>query len=164
MLRLRSIAVAIALAFVATIGCDDPVLKQREQSLGADPGKYPEGPLHRAGQPCTWCHNDDGSADPLDLAGTVYARRSSSEPLEGVTVRVFDAQGRTATRQTNAAGNFYFDQGELSLDFPLFVEVEYQGEVTAMQTPIRRQRSCAACHRDPTSPDRVGHIYLWETE
>jgi hypothetical protein len=149
---------------VAATGCEDPVLREREKSLGPDTGAYPEGPYHRAGDPCTWCHTEGGSADPLDLAGTVYARKRSKEPLEGVVVRLFDRAGRQATLRSNLAGNFFFEQEELPLSFPLWVQLEYEGEVTAMQTPIRRERSCAACHRDPASPSSVGHVFLSEQE
>lgn len=149
----------------AIAGCDDPVLEQRRESLGPDTGNYEEGPYHRAGTPCTWCHAPGGSAEPnFDLAGTVYAHKNTTEALEGVVVRLFDSAGRQTTLTSNLAGNFFFDEDDLSLEFPLWVQLEYQGEVTAMQTPIRRERSCGACHRDPAGPGTVGHIYLWEQE
>jgi hypothetical protein len=153
-----------ALSMLA-LACEDPVLREHEQSLGPDTGGYPEGPYHRAGTPCTWCHAEGGSASPhFDLAGTVYSRAGSQQALAGVNVHVFDESGRQATLQSNEAGNFFLGNGDLELDFPLWVKLEYQGEVTAMQTPIRRERSCAACHLDPAGASSAGHVYLWEKE
>ena len=157
----------LLLAAVASFAgaCNEPVLRDRAESLGPDPGHYEEGPLHRAGHPCTWCHAQGGSASPyFDLAGTVYAYRDSNEPLAGVTVRLFDNAGRQATLGSNQAGNFFFGEDDLKLDFPLWVQLEYQGEVTAMQTPIFRERSCAACHLDPAGTSSAGRIYLWESK
>jgi hypothetical protein len=145
--------------------CDDPVLKARAESLGPDEGPYEEGPKHRAGDPCTWCHTEGGSAEPaFDLAGTIYARKDSAEPLPGVQVRLFDASGRQLTLESNQAGNFFVEDGELSLEFPLWVKLEQAGEVTAMQTPIFRERSCAACHLEPRSPKSAGRVYFVEDE
>jgi len=153
----------LALLALSCTACRDPVLEERANSLGPDPGPYEEGPLHRAGFPCTWCHAAGGRTGPhFDLAGTVYARPSSNEALQGVQVHLFDSTGKQQTLVSNEVGNFFFVEGDLTLDFPLWVKLEYQGEVTAMQTPIYRETSCATCHRDPTSPSTVGRVYLWE--
>jgi hypothetical protein len=156
---------ALAAFAMLLFACEDPVLEARAKSLGPDKGPYEEGPYHRAGDPCTWCHTEGGSADSsFDLAGTVYARRDSTEPLPAVQVRLFDANGGQLTLESNQAGNFFVPDGELSLEFPMWVKLEYQGEVTAMQTPIRRERSCAACHMDPRSPTSAGRVYFVEDE
>lgn len=152
----------ILAASVLLLSCEDPVREQRAESLGPDEGPYEEGPLHRAGDPCTWCHSKGGEDPHFDLAGTVYARRDSKDALGGVKVRLFDEQGHEQTLVSNEVGNFFFSEGDLALKFPIWVKLEYQGEVTAMQTPIQRERSCAACHRHSTSPSSPGHIYLWE--
>lgn len=159
MKRLLSIC---ALAGVLT-ACEDPVLTERARSLGPDPGPYEEGPNHRAGFPCTWCHQKGSLSRPyFDLGGTVYARASSDEPLPGARVVLFDRHGKNQTLVSNQVGNFFLEEGALELEFPLWVKLEYQGEVTAMQTPIFRERSCAACHMDPANSKRAGRVYLWE--
>jgi hypothetical protein len=94
----------------------------------------------------------------------VYARRESAEPLPGVQVRLFDASGNQRTLESNLAGNFFIGDGELGLDFPIWVKLEHDGEVTAMQTPIRRERSCAACHLEPIGPGSAGRVYFVENE
>ena len=155
--------VAFAVLLPLTIACDDPVLEQRASSLGPDTGSYPEGPYHRAGDPCTWCHAEGGQAEShFDLAGTVYARADSAEPLAGVTVRLFDRGGRQLTLESNQAGNFFVDDGQLALEFPLWVRLEYQGETTSMQTPIFREPSCAACHLEPRSAESAGQVFFEE--
>lgn len=157
--------VVFAASLVLVVACNDPVLEERRKSLGPDNGPYEEGPLHRAGDPCTWCHSDRGSTDPsFDLAGTVYARRDSTEALAGVQIRLFDSSGSQLTLESNQAGNFFVPDGELALEFPLWVKLEQNGEVTAMQTPIFRERSCAACHLDPASAGSVGHVFFVEDE
>lgn len=155
---------ATGLLLVLACGaCEDPVLEQKADSLGPDPGPYEEGPLHRAGFPCNWCHDEHGGREPhFDLAGTVYERRDSAQGLGGVQVHLFDQSGHQQTLISNQAGNFFFVKGDLALDFPLWVKLEYQGEVTAMQTPILRERSCAACHLEPASSSTVGRIFLRE--
>jgi hypothetical protein len=92
----------------------------------------------------------------------VYARPGSNEALGGVQVHLFDQTGKQQTLVSNEVGTFFFVEGDLTLDFPLWVKLEYQGEVIAMKTPIFREASCAACHLDPASPSTVGHVYLWE--
>jgi hypothetical protein len=157
----RSLVVT-ALAWLA-VGCKDPMLTERAESLGPDRGTYEIGPNHRAGFPCTWCHAKGSIAEPrFDLGGTVYSRADSDEALQGVRVRLFDRHGKEQTLESNQAGNFYFAEDELALEFPLWVKLEYGDEVTAMQTPIFRERSCAGCHLDPASPTSAGRVYLYE--
>jgi hypothetical protein len=156
----KRLLVLVALSFWAS-ACNDPVQVDRAESLGPDLGSYEEGPYHRAGQPCTWCHAKGSTASPhFDLAGTVYAHAESGETLSGVRIHLFDKAGRRVTLQSNLAGNFFIAEGDLPLEFPLWVKLEYQGKVTAMQTPIFREPSCAACHLEPASPTSAGRVYL----
>ncbi|MCA9592916.1 MAG: hypothetical protein KC776_06380 [Myxococcales bacterium] len=154
----------VPLALLLVFGCEDPVARDRGASLGPDRGGYEAGPLHRAGDPCTWCHTKGGTAHPhFDLAGTVYPNKDSSFGLEGVTVRLFDSAGRQQTVGSNFTGNFFLDEGALALSFPLWVKVEYQGQVAVMKTPIFRERSCSACHRRTQSSSSVGPVTLEES-
>jgi len=143
--------------------CEDPVLRAKAESLGPDQGPYEEGPLHRAGDPCNWCHAKGGVAHPyFDIAGTIYTRKSSPEALPGALIHLFDRKGKQVTLQSNGTGNFFMGEGELSLDFPLWVAVERDGKTTKMIAPIFRERSCSACHLDPASSTSAGRVYLWE--
>lgn len=143
------------------LGCDDPALQAKADALGPDPGPYEEGPLHRAGFPCTYCHAKGGKTGPhFDLAGTIYSEHDSTEGRAGVTVRLFDRNGRQQTAKTNEVGTFFFEEGELELEFPLWVRVEDGERTRQMETPIHRERSCAACHRNPAGPSRRWQVYL----
>ncbi|MBI3203700.1 MAG: hypothetical protein HYZ29_19330 [Myxococcales bacterium] len=151
----------LALAALFASGCRDPMLEAKADALGPDPGPYEEGEKHRAGFPCTHCHVSGGRASPhFDLAGTVYADKDAARGLEGVTVRLFDASGRQQTKATNEVGTFFFEEGELELDFPLWVRIELGDEVRSMQNPIFRERSCATCHRNPAGPSRRWQVHL----
>ena len=143
-------------------GCTDPVAEQRVDSLGPEPGTYPQGPNHRPGQPCTWCHGEGGGEEPFDLAGTVFLRTGSKQPAPAVRVRIFDRQGREHSKLTSESGNFFFAEGELELDYPLWVKIEGGGQVRSMRTPIYRESSCAGCHGESASPSSAGVVYLEE--
>lgn len=157
----RCCSLALLTALLAS-GCEDPTSAARIESLGPEPGDYPVGPSHRPGQPCTWCHSEGGNAEPFDLAGTIFLRPGSRAPATSVRVRLFGPDGKQRSALTNDAGNFFFRRGELGLSHPLWVKLEGQGQLRAMQTPLRRERSCAGCHRDPAGPSSAGHIYLLE--
>lgn len=150
----------VSLALCAS-ACRDPALDAKAEALGPDYGPYEEGPLHRAGFPCTYCHAKGGKTGPhFDLAGTVYEKKDSPDGLPGVTVRLFDAKGRQQTVGTNEVGTFFLEEDELELEFPLWVRLEYGDEKRCMKTPIHRERSCAACHFDPAGPSRTFRVYL----
>jgi hypothetical protein len=160
----RRALAATALLF-GLAGCTDPTLEAQADALGPEPGPYEEGPLHRAGQPCTVCHAKGGRGEPrFDLAGTVYELPESKEGLPGVTVRLFDGQGRQQSLTTNSVGSFFLEEGELELEFPLWVRLEHGETTVTMTTPIWRERSCATCHRNPASPNRRWQVYLREDE
>ncbi len=78
------------------------------------------------------------------------------------------AAGRQAHRRlhvgTNEVGTFFLEEGALELEFPLWVRLEYGDERRCMKTPIRRERSCAACHFDPAGPSRTFRVYLRDDE
>jgi hypothetical protein len=154
----------LLLSVTALCGCRDPVAEARIDSLGPEPGPYEEGPDHRPGQPCTWCHGPGGEDPIMDLAGTVFLRPGSTEPARSVVVRLFDSAGHTRSKVTGVSGNFHFEEGELGLNFPLWVRLESDGQARTMHTPIFRERACGACHGDPSSPTQAGHVFLLEDE
>lgn len=156
MRRLLSLLLLVAASF----GCTDPVWDERVKSLGPEPGPHPEGPLHRPGQPCTWCHRSGGEAEPaFALAGTAFVRASSPEPLVGATVHIFESSGRRVSLPTNAAGSFYLSS-DVKLDYPLWIRLEHGGVTRTMQSPIFRESSCAPCHLREAGPTSPGPIVL----
>lgn len=158
---IRRLIPIVSLVFAA--GCEDPTLQARAESLGPDPGPYEAGPLHRAGHPCTWCHAPGGKTGPyFDIAGTVYLHKGSAEAVAGARIHLFDQSGREQVLESNWVGNFFLNEGELTVSYPLWVKVEHQGKTIAMQTPILREKSCSACHLDPASPSSAGHVYVLE--
>jgi hypothetical protein len=153
--------VLVALLLVA---CEDPVHDDKVDALGPEPGPYPQGPLHRAGQPCTVCHGGKGPGDPtFDLAGTVFRTPNDRQGVVGAKVVLYDREGNTDAYFTNDVGTFIAEEGDLTLDFPLWVAIEADGKRVRMETPIFRETACGACHADPTSPSSVGHVYLEES-
>jgi hypothetical protein len=150
----------LVLALLA--GCRDAVHDDAVDALGPEPG-VEQGPLHRPGQPCTVCHGGDGPGSPtFDLAGTVFAFADSPEPLPGATVHLIDGAGRRSAAGTNAAGNFYWLEGKLPLEFPLWPSVEHCGRVVEMKTPIFRATACADCHRT-ASASGVAQVFFAQT-
>ncbi len=152
------------LALLLAVGCQDPVHDDKVSALGPEPGPYERGPLHRPGQPCTVCHGGKGpSHNAFDLAGTTFYSKNSLDPLAFATVVLYDADGNTEAYGTNDVGNFFIKEGELTLQYPLWVAIESSGVRVRMETPIFRARSCAQCHFDPVGTDSVGHVFLVDT-
>jgi hypothetical protein len=141
------------------LGCD-PVVDDAIAALGGEaPGTHP-GPLHRAGQPCLLCH--DGSlGDPpeFSVAGTVFLDTSDTTPARNAQVELKANDGTSLTLTTNAAGNFYVPATRWNPQYPLQVEVSFQGQSVPMLSRIGRDGSCASCHVDPAGPDSPGHVY-----
>jgi len=149
----------------------------REANLGPEQPGVPQGPTHRAGQPCLTCHSEqhDPGGEHFLLAGTVYRRAGDPEGLEGAEVVVADAAGRRFTARTNRVGTFFVREGgsgeptqrgdgELHVPFrptyPLRVKVVAGDVEQVMQGLIWREGSCAACHGGEPSASSNGWIYL----
>ncbi len=142
----------VAAALLAC-GCrNDPV----PQAIidGLPPDSSPNGPLHRAGQPCLACHDKYGGATEFAVGGTVYALDSTGKKLVGVPapnvrVNVLDSSpngGASLHACSNAAGNFFILASNWTdITFPLTPSA---GGLT-MQSLIGRDGSCATCHKLP---------------
>jgi hypothetical protein len=88
----------------------DPVESRLIDSLGGETPGVPKGPLHRPGQPCVACHQENGAADTVfSLAGTVYvdATTKPPKPLPDARIHFIDASGKTYDTGANCAGNFF---------------------------------------------------------
>ncbi|HEX7667009.1 MAG TPA: hypothetical protein VF407_20910 [Polyangiaceae bacterium] len=150
----------VALAAIA-IACGDPTHSNAVDALGDDPNGIPNGPTHRAGQPCLVCHGGSGPGSPqFAIAGTVYATESAKTPLVGGTVHLTDAQNGTLDVVTNEVGNFYVYASDYAPIFPLHVTVAKDGAEADMTTHIAREGSCNACHTADIGPRSPGRAYL----
>jgi hypothetical protein len=170
------------LALLAALaGCIGTSPEQDEaDALGPDPGRHDEGPLHRAGFPCTRCHGEQWwqTSPVFELAGTVYAGAGDREGVGGAEVVIEDAQGRELRALTNRAGNFFLvrdgsrpeQQGDgrfdvpYALAYPLRVRVRLDGQEQTMRGAIWRERSCAACHGGEPDADSNGPVFVREAE
>src|SRR5262245_45474575 len=73
----------------------DPVHDSSVKALGGEDPEWPQGPYHRAGQPCAVCHGGQGPAkNTFLLAGTIYytpgTKDEPGKPANNVEVRIRD--------------------------------------------------------------------------
>jgi hypothetical protein len=168
--RLRSLAVC-AYAGLSSVSCalsnGDPVHQAQVDALGPEKPGIPQGPFHRAGQPCTVCHSRQGPAKAVfSMAGTVFAARPdspSSQRSVGVdqaAVGIVDSTGSNFLASTNCVGNFYVAPDSYDPTFPVLVAVSKGKTSTFMQSHITRETSCANCHARAISDTSPGQVYL----
>jgi hypothetical protein len=139
----------------------DPVHDDAVDALGGETRGVKKGPLHRPGQPCLVCHDGSpGSPEEFSVAGTVFLQPSGTEPVDHARVELVGADGAKFELESNAAGNFYVSPDRYRPEFPLEVQVHYQGQTATMHSTIGREGSCAGCHSDPPGPDSPGHVYI----
>ena len=139
----------------------DPVHDDAVTALGTEIDGMGPGPEHRPGQPCNVCHGSSGPGKPeWSVAGTVFQVKGQTTPLNGATVNLVDASGRTFVATTNRAGNFYVDKGQWEPVYPMHVSIAFAGKVVEMKTHVARDASCAGCHVDPASPTSPGGVYF----
>lgn len=173
---ITSAAAYVLVALAA--GClVDPVLDEQISELGPEDPAVPAGPAHRPNQPCVLCHSAAGreanaSETIYSVAGTVYRDvegltiRGAPAPriLSGIEVQLIDITGRSFTTRTNCAGNFYVKPSLFSPSYPMWVAIKYGGEVKEMESPVRREGSCAFCHLDPAGAQSAGHVWMTDDE
>jgi hypothetical protein len=157
-------ALAVLAAVTATASCTDPVRDTQIAQLGDEDPSIPQGPEHRAGQPCVLCHSAGGPASdkPFMIGGTVYETANGSQGADGVRVVFVDSVGAERAVTTNAVGNFFIREAEWSdLAFPFKVGVKRGNDQEVMNTTINREGSCNFCHRPGKgSYDAVPQVYL----
>ena len=165
----------LAPAVFATLllcGCDSPVNDDRIECLGGEQPEVPPSEFHRPGQPCVTCHGEYAAESPiLAVAGTIMSTPFNPVPVEGVLVRLTDAQATVVEKTTNCIGNFQVTADEWTPAFPLRAEIECPtGDPDkpirrfVMGTRITRDGSCAGCHIGPPSQYSPGWIYCAESE
>jgi len=158
---LAPLALVLALASGAPLGCYDPVHADAVAQLGPEVNGIPEGPLHRAGQPCTTCHGGVGPGEPdFAFGGTIYAVKGRPEPSVSTTVTVTDAFGDKRVALTNEVGNFWVTTDQWKPQFPLKVLLEGDGVRREMGTLIGRDGGCGVCHRGGGDATFAPAVYL----
>jgi hypothetical protein len=81
---------------------------------------------------------------------------------DGIEVLIVDDQNVTFRTVSNCAGNFYVRPEEFTPSYPIWLTLR-GGDVTRdMDSPVYREGSCAACHKDYVGSDSSGHVYLIE--
>jgi mono/diheme cytochrome c family protein len=160
-LALPGLLVAAVLAAGASVSCVDEVHDQEVAALG--PTDLPNGPTHRAGQPCLVCHGGSGPAKAVfTLAGTVVQVQDGSSGAEGAIVLTEDVDGRTHVSSTNSVGNFFVTPDDFTPHYPAQMTVtSSDGSLTEqMLTHVGRDGSCADCHKPTEGPSSAGPVYL----
>lgn len=143
------------------LGACDPVHDQQQAALGDEAPGVGTGPLHRAGQPCTVCHDGKlGSPPEFAVAGTVYRTATDSAPAVGAMVTLTSADGAVYRATTNAAGNFYVAPARFTPSYPMKAEVALGGVTVTMSSLIGRAGACAGCHVEPAGPTSPGRVFV----
>lgn len=172
---LASLATSALVAFTASLGVScsgDPVQSTLIKSLGSEASGVPPGQYHRAGQPCTACHQAHGPGKgDFSIAGTIFYGPDRAEGVDNVQVRLIDANNQSVIVRTNCVGNFFIGRTEtFDFDgsrvapwnpvFPVLVSIS-KGELSKdMASLINREGSCAGCHRIPAGLDSPGHVFV----
>jgi len=161
---LRPLLPLALLAALSLSSCFDPVHADAVDSLGPEAAGVREGPRHRPGQPCGVCHGGSGPGPEFIAGGTVYERRGSSTPLEGVVVVLTDKNNHSTSLRTNDVGNFYLEK--FDFDFPIRAELQYSANgvtrTKLMLTRIGRDGGCGSCHLGAGDTRHVPAVYLKE--
>lgn len=145
-------------------GCFGQPGSADEAALG-DVDHRPTGDEHRPGQPCLVCHGAEYTPgdEVFAVAGTIYETLDSQTGTAGVDVILEDADGQEVRLRSNRAGNFYLEEDDAALRFPLQVAIERDGERMEMRSPILREGSCAHCHtKEGPNESSVGRVFLRE--
>jgi cytochrome c553 len=162
----RIALLSLVLASAGALGsCVDPVHDAQVKALGAEANGVPQGEFHRAGQPCTTCHEDTGPASTVfSVAGTVFYGPERTIGAGGVEVLMVDSDGAKRSVTTNCVGNFFIPRDAWDPAFPILVSLAQGSTTVSMKSEISREGSCANCHRDPPNFDTPGHVRLLATD
>jgi|CZKU01.1.fsa_nt_gi hypothetical protein len=142
----------------------DPVHQSEVDALGPETPGVPQGPFHRAGQPCTVCHGAEGPASQrFSIAGTVFAGVDRTAGVQQAEILMVDALGSSpppGSVLTNCVGNFYVAPTLWNPAYPIRVAVSTASGSAMMIAHIGRDGSCASCHTDPPGLASPGHVYV----
>ncbi len=162
-MRAARLAPAVGAALALSCGLD-PVHQSEVDALGLETPGVPQGPYHRAGQPCTVCHGTEGPASQrFSIAGTVFAGLDRTVGVDRAEILMVDALGSSpppGSVVTNCVGNFYVAPELWNPAYPIRVAVATASDSAEMIAHIGRDGSCASCHADPVGLDSPGHVYV----
>ena len=146
---------------VTAIACGDPTHDNAVDALGSDPTGMPNGPTHRAGQPCLTCHGGSGPASAqFTVGGTAYAVKGHGDPLVNGTVHLLDAADAGFDMPTNSVGNFFATTAEWQPVAPIHGRLTLDNAEADMISHVGRDGSCADCHTPTIGPRSPGPVYL----
>ncbi len=120
-------------------------------------GGNEESPNMNPGESCIACHAREGEGPSYSAAGTVmgdYGDVDDCNGVEGVVVRIADANGDVFEATSNTAGNFFF-RDDIAL--PYTAEVESDAGIVAMTTSPTTG-DCASCHTAEGANGAPGRI------
>lgn len=133
------------------VGCPTPTNHGNDTSTTCDESNEGcvagecggEGAQMLPGADCIACHTDGGGeGGSFSWAGTIFTDLDGTAPAPSVLVRITDAEGTVFEETSNAVGNFYAND---DLVFPIQAELEANGTVQAMTTPVSTG-ACSSCH------------------
>ena len=138
--------------------CVDPVHQGAVDALGPEVGGVSPGEFHRAGQPCTVCHQDSGPANiRFTVGGTIFYGPGKWIGAANTKVEMIDSAGSNFVAVTNCVGNFFVTPDVWNPAFPILVQVQLpDGTVRKMHGQVGREGSCAGCHHDPAGSASPG--------
>jgi mono/diheme cytochrome c family protein len=146
----QSVDVTVADVAPLPTTCAANVQLPANENLGASMGP---------GQACIACHANSGEAPTFGIAGTVFDAPHMQDDCPGsgaATVTVTGAGGKTASKVTNSAGNFFFAPSEVP-GKPYYVTVTRGGKVNAM-VASPSSGDCNTCHTAAGANNAPGRI------
>lgn len=126
-------------------------------------GGEEESPHMHPGRPCIGCHEREGEGPSFLIAGTTYPSAHEPDDCYGergpddAEVLITGADGRTIALTVLSSGNFFLEEGRLSL--PYTAVLRASGRERAMVTP-QRSGDCNACHTADGADGAPGRILL----
>ena len=120
-----------------------------------------ESPLMHPGGECINCHTTSNEGPAFHIAGTVYPSVREPDDCNGapnITVEVTDAQNKTITLTTNAAGNFFYETNQGSFVAPYSAKVIAGGKERVMKQSVP-SGDCNSCHTQDGKSGAPGRIY-----
>jgi hypothetical protein len=162
----KRVIVLAALLIVTVAACTDPVRDARVDGLEDDGA--PNGPDHRAGQPCLLCHSEGGqSSVHFAVAGTVFEnQRPGAAGAKGIIVKFIDGNNRGPQLDpvTTSSGNFFVRKEDWDPAYPFRVGLYIPGKTEPeqeMKTTVNREGSCNFCHgKNPATKSSIGQIFF----
>lgn len=158
MLKFNSLLLALPLLTACppagdTAATDTGVCSSGTEWTGGDE----ESPNMNPGQDCIACHAS-GEGPTFTIAGTVmgdFADPDDCNGVEGMIVRITDADGVLIELTSNAAGNFYSTK---AVAMPYTAEVEGADGVIGTMSGEQTSGACGSCHTAEGAEGAPGRV------